>query len=146
MKHRPVPSPAAWFVTAFALSGCPLTLRAGSVGGFDFQLIDGGAAVEIVRYTLASSAPAVVPAEINGKPVPRLADNAFRNHNLVPSITIPSSVVSLGGQVFYQCTALKDVSIPSSVTSIGFEPFGGCTQLNNVVLPASIGTIPTYAF
>ncbi|MBR5640361.1 MAG: leucine-rich repeat domain-containing protein [Muribaculaceae bacterium] len=50
---------------------------------------------------------------------------------LITSVSIPSTVTSIGGNAFYQCYKLKKIVIPSSVTSI--EPaFSWCEALTSI--------------
>ena len=46
-------------------------------------------------------------------------DNAFKGCSGLKSVTIPSSVTSLGKRCFYYCSGLTSITIPSSVTSLG---------------------------
>ena len=70
------------------------------------------------------------------------------------SITIPSSVTSIGSKTFYGCTALKKVNseedgvcnIPNTVTSIGESAFSGCNGLTSVIIPSSVTSIGERAF
>ena len=62
------------------------------------------------------------------------------------SVTIPSSVTSIGGGAFFDCAALTSVTIPSSVTSIGGSAFSGCIRLTSVTIPASVTSIGAGAF
>ena len=48
------------------------------------------------------------------------------------SITIPSSVTSLGNSCFAYCSGLTSITIPSSVTSLGDCCFYGCQNLETV--------------
>ena len=48
------------------------------------------------------------------------------------SITIPSSVTSLGNSCFEGCSGLTSITIPSSVTSWGGDCFRGCQNLETV--------------
>ena len=48
------------------------------------------------------------------------------------SITIPSSVTSLGNGCFNDCSGLTSITIPSSVTSLGGACFSGCKNLETV--------------
>ena len=48
------------------------------------------------------------------------------------SITIPSSVTSLGYYCFSDCSGLTSITIPSSVTSLGKSCFYGCSGLETV--------------
>ena len=45
----------------------------------------------------------------------------------VTSVTIPTSMISIGEFAFGGCSALASVTIPMSVTSIGHNAFGGCS-------------------
>ena len=62
------------------------------------------------------------------------------------SVTIPSSVTSIGGRAFSGCTGLTSVTIPNSVTSIGDYAFSGCTGLTSVTIPNSVTGIGDGAF
>ena len=53
------------------------------------------------------------------------------------SITIPSSVTSIGARAFYECTGLTSLSIPSSVTSIGDRAFGGCLAIKDMTIEST---------
>ena len=45
------------------------------------------------------------------------------------TLDIPSSVLTIGKNVFWNCLNLKSVTIPRSVTRIGYNPFAGCNSL-----------------
>jgi len=60
------------------------------------------------------------------------------------SVTIPSSVTSIGPFAFHLNIAMPSVSIPSSVTTIGASAFSSCTILTSIkflglVAPTSVG-------
>ena len=71
-------------------------------------------------------------------PVTAFVDNAFKECRGLKSITIPSSVTSLGGSCFYYCSGLTSITIPSSVTSLGDECFSGCSGLTSITIPSSV--------
>ncbi len=48
------------------------------------------------------------------------------------SITIPTSVTSLGESCFYNCSSLTSITIPSSVTVLGGYCFGKCENLASI--------------
>ena len=62
------------------------------------------------------------------------------------SLTLPSSVTSIGWYAFYGCSGLTSLTLPSGVTSIGYEAFRGCSGLTSLTLPSSVTEIGDYAF
>lgn len=50
------------------------------------------------------------------------------------SITIPSSVTSIGDNAFYGCSGLTNITIPKSVISIGNAAFGGCNGITSIII------------
>jgi hypothetical protein len=61
------------------------------------------------------------------------------------SYAIPSSVISIGGYAFYNCTNLTNVTISNSVTTIGDWAFTGCS-LTSVTIGNGVTNIGSYAF
>lgn len=65
---------------------------------------------------------------------------AFKAQGLT-SLTLPSTVTTLGGGAFYQCSNIKGtVVIPSGVTEL-VETFRGCRGITNVVLNEGLVTV-----
>jgi hypothetical protein len=65
---------------------------------------------------------------------------------VVGSYTIPSGVVHIGDNAFYECTSLTSVTISDSVTSIGDSAFVQCFGLDKVMIPNNVTNIGNYAF
>lgn len=66
--------------------------------------------------------------------------------NVLSSVTIPSSVCTIGDYACYANTNLTGLVIPSSVTAIGDYAFWGCTSLLSVVLREGLLRIGEDAF
>lgn len=62
------------------------------------------------------------------------------------TVTIPSSVTSIGEGTFAHCTALTSIAITSSVSFIGKRAFEGCTALTFITIPSSVASIGERAF
>lgn len=67
-------------------------------------------------------------------------------YNALVSITLPSTLKTLGYEVFQNCNKLKEITIPNGVTSIGHSLFQDCTSLERVQLPATMASIPSEMF
>ena len=64
----------------------------------------------------------------------------------ITKVTIPSSVESIGGRAFHDCTALTEVTIPNGVKSIGGSAFLNCNKLMSITLPDSVEKLGDHAF
>ena len=73
-----------------------------------------------------------------------IGKEAFFWRDGLTSVTIPSSVTTIGNSAFQGCS-LTSVMIPGSVVTIGDSAFQG-TKLTNVTIPDSVTTIGKSAF
>lgn len=83
---------------------CAVCAGAETYGDYEYDVLDNGT-VEITGYN-GSAEKVDIPAEIDGKSVTSIGDDAFKYSRLA-SITIPDSVTSIGSCTFYFCTNLR---------------------------------------
>ena len=94
---------------------------------------------------------------LDGTPVDRyptneIPKNAFANHSTIEkksrftSITLPSTVTSIGGNSFYRCNSLTSITIPDNVASIHNNAFYDCSGLVSVILSGHVTNIGMAAF
>ena len=88
----------------------------------------------------------VIPETIEGVRVTAIADRAFYGCDKITSVTIPSSVQTIGDQAFTSCLALRTATIKEGATSLGKSAFRYCYSLTSVSLPSTLHAIDDYAF
>lgn len=71
---------------------------------------------------------------------------AFQGCSGLTGVTIPSSVTTIGQQAFCLCYGLTSLVIPSSVTSIGQNAISDCSSLTSIAIPLGVATIGDFAF
>ena len=101
--------------------------------------------LSIAKY-LGNSSEVEIPSEVQGKKVASILGYAFLNKTMINSVTIPSSIESIGYNSFGGCTGLKEIILPSSVTSIGYMAFSGCTSVQSLKIPYGVKEIGASAF
>ena len=69
-----------------------------------------------------------------------LGDYAFMGAAKLTSITLPSTLTTIGLAAFYEC-GLTDITIPSNVKTIKEGAFGYCTNLTSVTLSDNLETL-----
>lgn len=102
----------------------------------DFKYVNNGSAVQINGYN-GSGGNVVIPDEIEGNPVTRIADSAFKDCDDITGIVLPKNLQYIGSSAFYSLENLKGVLvIPETVTEIDGHSFQG-TSLTGLVIKGS---------
>ena len=105
-------------------------------------------------YTVSGSkrditGPLFIPSEIDGYPVTRIGDEAFKDcTGLKGDVILPASVVSIGDYAFSGCTGLDGVLLlGEGLKQIGEGAFSDCVNLRgNVFLPSTLEVLGAKAF
>lgn len=133
-----------------------LTLFPYNVCAYDIE-IDGiyyNANVEKMVLTVTSgetnySGSIIIPSQVDYKGrsflVKGIGDSAFRN-SAIESVTIPSSVTSIGWNAFENCKQLSKATFNEGLGSISDDAFAGCTKLEELTIPSSVKYIRSGAF
>lgn len=74
-----------------------------------------------------------------------VADKFFAGSALT-HVSLPSSLLHIGGHAFESCFDLTSVDLPDGLESIGEWCFFNCPRFSEISLPASLAEIGTYAF
>lgn len=70
----------------------------------------------------------------------------FAANSSISSLSLPATLLSIGGEAFRNCVNLANVNLPSSLESIGQYAFAGCSGLKNIVLPSAMSMIAEGCF
>ena len=105
-------------------------------------------------YTVSGSkrditGPLFIPSKIDGYPVTRIGDEAFKDcSGLKGDVILPASVVSIGDYAFSGCTGLDGVLLlGEGLEQIGEGAFSDCINLQgDVLLPSTLEVLGTKAF
>lgn len=88
-----------------------------------------------------------IPAEIDGRDVIGIADDAFKSHAAyIKSVKLPETITYIGAHAFYGCKYITSITLPAAVTSIGNGAFEDCIALETIVLSENLVTIGNGAF
>lgn len=71
---------------------------------------------------------------------------AFLRHYDLTQVTMPEGVVEIGADAFYSCSGLTQIDIPSSVAKIDDYAFSYCSGLGEITLPAALTYLGVDAF
>ena len=109
------------------------------VSPFEVSEVDGG--VEIVGINVTpTDGVCVLPSVIDGQPVVRIGDRAFKDNHTLTSVTIPAAVRSIGLNAFMNCSKLSSVYIRATSIDIHTYAFSSRYQRDvelTIYAPAS---------
>jgi len=74
-----------------------------------------------------------------------IPDNAFKDLTQLTTVILPSTIRTIGAEVFSGCRQLSDINLGEGLRSIGSGAFQK-TALSSVVLPSAITEINDYVF
>lgn len=86
-----------------------------------------------------------VPAQIEGCPVTAIDAYVFSSSRYLTSITLPSTIESIGSYAFAYCSRLTGVTMPATVSSVGRYAFYYCSALTGTIQLID-AEIPSNAF
>lgn len=109
----------------------PLEEKPATSGGQYLYYLDADNNAIITGYG-GDGGAVVVPNEMDGYPVVGIEYGAF-SYSGVTSVVIPEGVTYIDTYVLVGCENLVSVTLPSTLESIGESAFEGCTSLSDVV-------------
>ena len=67
----------------------------------------------------------VIPEQYSGKPVTKIANNAFKGCEGITEVIMPGTITSIGDYAFKDCSNIESINIPYAVTNIGRDWISG---------------------
>ena len=106
----------------------------------------GKATITGVRYN--DQAEMVIPTYINNLRVVGIAEQAFKNHDEITTLSVPPTVEIIDDFAFWACHNLKTIEFTgdSHLEEIGNAAFELCKSLVEVKIPASVKKLGMSAF
>ena len=104
------------FTATLALILCGLSVKAADLS--DLTYTNNGIFVAITGCDKEASGELVIPAQIDGKPVWFIRNNAFDGCGQLTSVTISEGINDLGEYAFRNCSKLTTVVLPNTITVI----------------------------
>ena len=78
--------------------------------------------------------------------VKSIGKDVFSKFKALTSITIPDSVTEIEASAFRNCEALTTVTLPKGLTAIKESTFSECGALTSITIPEGVTSIGAYAF
>ncbi len=123
------------------LSAMPFTAKAETevYGDYEYRLLDDNT-IEIKSYIGTGTTPEI-PANIGGKTVTSIGENAFWGRDTIISVLIPEGITSIGQGAFYACGSLHSVILPESLKTVGNAAFSYMGLEGNITIPAAVTSL-----
>ncbi len=74
----------------------------------------------------------IIPDEYENLPVTEIEPTAFADNAKITSITMPSSITTIGSEAFRRCTGITEITVPENVTNLSNHVFSDCSSLIKV--------------
>ena len=88
----------------------------------------------------------IIPEEIEGLPVTKIAEKAFEFNNYIRSAYVPDSVLSIEDYAFDCCENMQNIRMPERLEDFGLSVFQGCHSLESIVIPERVTEIGALSF
>ena len=94
----------------------------------------------LIHYTGTDSS-VTIPSTVK-----TVGADAFKGNTDITNVTIPDSVTSMGAGAFEDCTHLTSIKLSTKLALIPARAFRNCADLKEIVIPRSVKTIGDEAF
>ncbi len=133
--------------TSFTMSGCyKLTaINAGSNNSTYYSkdgVLMSKSKKSIIYYPAGKTSTSyTIPST-----VVKLQANSFYNNDYLQTVTMSSGLTTICQKAFYSCGKLSKVVMPTTLKTIEAQAFANCTSLKTLSVPKSLSSIGKYAY
>ena len=130
-----------------------------TVGDLLLTLNDDGQSYSVIDFLSNNTEAVEIPSTYKGLPVTKIGNGAFDYNYTLSSITIPSTITSVGANAFYECNSLKKVNITDVAAWCSIEFSGWYSNpfskgdlyldgelVTDLIIPEGVEFINSYAF
>ncbi len=105
---------------------------------------------EIIEIAEGENPDPYIPDSLTGITLPdsvmQIGGYSFMGCSGLRKVNLGHGLISIGEYAFGSCEGLTNITIPDSVTSIGEAAFAGCSALNQITIGSGVTQIGHYAF
>ena len=83
-----------------------------------------------------------IPAEIEGKSVTTIGENAFKDNTTIETVTMADTVTKIEAQAFCNCTSIAEITLSNNLKSVGKMAFR-LTTFKNIKTPLNTVNKPS---
>jgi len=128
----------------FAFTNCSGLIHV-DAGNPNYSSLEGvfydKAKTKLITCPISKTGTLTIPSSVT-----TIGNTSFYGCTGLISVLIPTSVKTIEESAFMYCTGLYSVNIPSLVTTLGAGAFQFCTGLTSVTIPSSVTAIGGVAF
>lgn len=122
----------------------PATTTTTTAPSTDFTYSVSGGSATVSGYTGGATSVSI-PSTLGGATVGAIGSYAFEDSG-IHSVSMPSSLKTIGNGAFGNCTSLSGVSFSGGLKSIGIGAFQNCPSLTTLTLPSGLESIGASGF
>ena len=114
-----------------------------TINGVTYTYAAAGSVAAITGLMSDPGKTLTVPSSIAGYKVVGIGETAFAQGEFT-SVTLPSTLTTIGDKAFYMCRNLEKITLPAGVTAIGDYAFYYCDHLKSLKIPDGVTEISEY--
>ena len=112
----------------------------------NFEYMENQDGTILISEYLGNNANVVIPEKINNKNVTKIGIYAFKNNDIISSITLPDTVTEIDQRAFYNCNALADIVLSKNIKTIEEKAFYSCDKLSSITFPNTLTNLGNDSF